>query len=179
MKIKILEKTPGCMPEEFKVGEWYDLKTTEDIKLKAPQANKMHIRNKGKENEAEIRTRDVDFYSTLIPLGVAMEIPEGYEAVIAPRSSSFLKWGILQTNSIGIIDSSYCSDKDEWKMPVVATRTITIPKGTRICQFRIQLSQKATIWQKIKWLFSKKAKLEQVFSLENEERGGFGSTGTK
>lgn len=87
-----------------------------------------------------------------------------------------LNWRIksLQDNTM-----SYNSDKDEWKMPVVATRKITIPQGTRICQFRIQLSQKATIWQKIKWLFSKKAKLEQVFSLENEERGGFGSTGTK
>lgn len=75
---------------------------------------------------------------------------------------------------------SYNSDKDEWKMPVVATRKITIPKGTRICQFRIQLSQKATVWQKIKWLFTKKAKLVQVFSLDNEERKGFGEgTGSK
>ena len=131
----------------------------------------MHNKRTSKETE---RFRDVVFSSALLPLGVAMEIPDGYEAYILPRSSTFKKWGLIQTNSQGIIDSSYCSDKDEWKMPVVATRAVTIPKGKRIAQFRIQLSQKATIWQKIKWLFSGSAKIKKVVSLRNPMRGGFG-----
>lgn len=178
MNIKVLEKTEGCMPEIFKVGDWIDLITAEEVVLKAPQANKMHIRNKSKEDIPEVRTRDVDFDFKLIPLGVAMEIPKGYEAYIVPRSSTFKNFGLIQTNSKGIIDNLYCGDNDEWKLPVIATRDITIPKGTRICQFRIQLSQKATVWQKLKWLFSGPAKLVQVSSLDNPDRKGFGE-GTK
>lgn len=73
---------------------------------------------------------------------------------------------------------SYCGEEDEWKMPVMATREVTIPKGTRIAQFRVQLSQKATWWQKLKWLFNSSVKIEQVDSLGNPSRSGFGSTGT-
>lgn len=164
------------MPEIFKGGDWIDLFAAEDITLKAPQANKMHIRGKNKENTGE-RTRDVDFDYKLIPLGVAMKLPKGMEARIVPRSSTFKKYGLLQANSIGIVDYSYNGEKDEWKFPVVATRAITIPKGTRICQFRIQLSQKATMWQKLKWLFSSGINIKQVQSLDNPSRGGFGSTG--
>ncbi len=177
MKIKILEKSLGCLPQEFEVGEWYDLKTTEEISLRAPQANKMHRRNQKKENGPEERTRDVDFDWCLIKLGIAMEIPKGYEAIIVPRSSMFKDWGLLQTNSIGVIDNTYKGDNDEWKLSVVATRNITIPKDTRLCQFRIQLSQKATRWQKIKWLLSNKNKFVQVEALNNPDRGGFGTTG--
>ena len=82
------------------------------------------------------------------------------------------------TNSTGIIDCSYSSDKDEWKMPVLATKDTLIPRGERIAQFRIVLSQKATIWQKIKWLFSSSIELVKVDSLDNPERGGLGE-GTK
>lgn len=87
-----------------------------------------------------------------------------------------LNWRIksLQDNTM-----SYNSDKDEWKLAVIATRKVTIPKGTKIAQFRVQLSQKATWWQKIKWLFSSSIKLEKVDFLDNPERGGFGSTGEK
>lgn len=174
MKIKILEKTNGCFPIDFEVGDWFDLSTAEEIKLKAPQAHKMHIRNKGKEGETEIRTRDVDFDYTLIPLGIALEAPKGMECHLVPRSSTFKKFGLIQTNSIGIIDRTYASDKDEWKLPVVATRKVTIPKGTRIAQFKVVPSQKATVWQKLKWLFSNNIKLVKVNSLNNPERGGFG-----
>lgn len=174
MTIKVLEKTVGCMPIIRKNGDWYDLFTAEEIKLKAPQANKMHIR-KGK--SGELRTRDVDFDWTLIPLGVAMEMPKGTECHLLPRSSAFKDWGLLQTNSMGIIDRSYASDKDEWKLSVVATREVTIPKGTRLCQFSLVLSQKATFMQKLKWFISRKVKLIKVASLDNPERGGFGSTG--
>lgn len=105
MTIKILEKTAGCMPAIFSKGDWIDLRTAEDIVLKAPQANKMHIRNKGKKDIPDVRTRDVDFQYVLIPLGVAMQIPEGYEGILAPRSSTFKDWGVLSANSIGVIDS--------------------------------------------------------------------------
>ena len=178
MTIKVLEKTDGCMPQEFKVGDWYDLRTAEEVKLKAPYADTLHRYRKNKETKEEDKIRVVTFDTKLIKLGVCMELPKGYEAHLLPRSGTFKKYGIVQTNSKGIIDCSYCSDKDEWKMPVLATRAITIPAGTRIAQFRIQLSQKATIWQKVKWLFSNKVKVERVSSLDNPERGGFGE-GTK
>lgn len=99
MTIKVLEKTEGCFPQILEEGEWIDLKAAEDIVLKSPQANRLH-----KYKEFDNKVRDVDFYSTLIPLGVAMEIPKGYEAVIVPRSSTFRKYNILQTNSFGVID---------------------------------------------------------------------------
>ena len=174
MTIKVLEKTAGCFPVEFEQGDWIDIVTATDITLKAPQAHKMHIRNKGKENVAEVRTRDVEFDSTLIPLGIAIEAPKGMECHLLPRSSTFKKWGLMQVNSEGIIDRSYSSDKDEWKLPVVATRAVTIPKGTRIAQFKMELSQKATCWQKLRWLLSSGVQLKRVSSLNNPERKGFG-----
>ena len=93
-----------------------------------------------------------------------MELPQGYEALITPRSSTFKRWGLLQTNSVGIIDSTYCSNDDIWGMPVYATKPVSIPKGTRLCQFRILESQPTIDFQ-------------ETSSLNNETRGGFGSTG--
>ena len=101
----------------------------------------------------------------LLRLGVAMKLPDGYEAILAPRSSTFKNYGIIQTNGIGIIDSTYCGNNDEWMMPVLATREIMIHKNDRICQFRIQKKQ-PTI------------KFVVVDKLGDEDRGGFGSTGT-
>ena len=176
MNIKVLEKHYGCMPIVFEEGDWVDLYTAKEVKLKAPQANKMHIKNKGKKTEAEVRTRDVDFDFALIPLGVAMSLPSGFEAHVLPRSSTFKKYGIIMVNSEGIIDEAYCGDNDEWKFPAIATRDIVIPSGTRIAQFRIQLSQKANVWQKLKWLFSSGINLQKVSSLGNPDRNGFGST---
>jgi len=173
MTIKVLEKTQGCFPQEFKIGDWFDLCTAEDVTLKAPQAHKMHIRNKGKDTPEE-RTRDVDFDFKLIKLGIAMEMPKGTECHLLPRSSTFKKYGLIQVNSKGIIDRSFASDKDEWMLPVIATRKITIPKGTRIAQFRVVPSQKATVWQKLKWLFSNGTKLKKVSTLNNPKRGGIG-----
>ncbi len=99
----------------------------------------------------------------LIHLGVAMKLPEGYEAHLAPRSSTFKNFGILQVNSVGVVDSSYCGANDWWKMPVYATRDVTIEKGNRIAQFRIMEIQ---------------PRLEFVEeSLDGADRGGFGSTG--
>jgi dUTP pyrophosphatase len=93
-----------------------------------------------------------------------MQLPQGYEAHIAPRSSTFKNWGIIQVNSVGVIDESYCGDDDEWKMPVYATRDATIEKGDRICQFRIVEKQPMI-------------EFNVVSHLDNENRGGFGSSG--
>lgn len=175
MTIKVLEKTEGCLPIIFHIGDWIDLRTAEDVRLSGPYAKTLHTRKKANELD---RIRDVMFDSTLIKLGICIQLPKGYEAIVVPRSSTFKKLGIMQTNSIGVIDGSYCSDRDEWRMPVIALRSCYIPKGTRIAQFRIQLSQKATIWQKIRWMFSRKVKIKRVLSLDNAERGGFGSTGS-
>lgn len=176
MKIKVLELTEGCMPEIIQQGDWIDLRTAVDVELKPPFAET--LRRHDQEGKTD-KIRQVYLYSYLIPLGVAMEIPKGFEAILVPRSSAYNKWRIIQTNSIGIIDYTYSSDEDEWKFPVLSTGDGIIPKGTRIAQFRIQLSQKATIWQKLKWLFSNKIELVKVNSLSNPERGGFGSTGEK
>lgn len=120
-------------------GDWIDLRSAETINLKAG-----------------------DF--KLIPLGIAMQLPAGYEAHIVPRSSSFKNWGILQTNSIGIIDNSYCGDNDQWLMPVYATRDTIINQNDRICQFRIVKNQEPV-------------EFITVEHLDNSDRGGFGSTG--
>lgn len=171
MTIKVLEKTPGCFPYDFEVGDWYDLVLAEDAILKVPTAHKMHIR---KGESGELRTRDVVFDYQELKLGLAMEIPKGFEAHILPRSSTFRKWGILLVNSTGIVDNSYKGDNDEWRFPVLATKNITIPKGTRVAQFRILPSQKATVWQKLKWLLSGKPKLKLVGRLGNKDRKGLG-----
>lgn len=120
-------------------SDWIDLRASETVEMKAGEFK-------------------------LIPLGVAMELPAGYEAHIVPRSSTFKNYGILQVNSCGIIDGSYCGDEDMWRMPVYATRDTVIQKNDRICQFRIVENQP-------------KIEFQQVVSLENENRGGFGSTG--
>ena len=120
-------------------SDWIDLRCAERTELKAG-----------------------DF--ALIPLGVAMELPECYEAHVVPRSSTFKTWGIIQTNSMGIIDHSYCGDNDQWRMPVYATRDTVIELGDRICQFRIVENQ-----PKLEFL--------ECEHLSGPDRGGFGSTG--
>lgn len=178
MKIKVLEKIPGCMPEIIKVGDCIDLVTSEEYTLKCPHAKMLHKKKNAEEQNTE-RFRDVVFNYALLDLGVAIELPKGFRAVVIPRSSTFKKWGIIQSNSEGLIDESYCGPNDVWKMPVMATRNVTIPKGTPICQFEIQLSQKATMWQKLKWLFSSKIELVKVNNLDNEDRGGIGTGSDK
>ena len=100
----------------------------------------------------------------LIPTGLYISLPEGYEAQVAPRSSTFKNFGIIQTNGIGVIDNSYCGDQDEWRMPAYALRDTVIRKNDRICQFRIVEKQPAFTFQ-------------EVERLKAESRGGFGSTG--
>lgn len=122
-------------------GDWYDLRASEDIDLE----------------KGEFK---------LIPLGIAVQLPEGYEAIIAPRSSTFKKYKILQANSIGIVDEKYCGENDMWMMPVFAVDKTHISKNDRICQFRILEHQPSV-------------PIEKVEMLGNADRGGFGSTGVQ
>ena len=120
-------------------SDWYDLRSAEDVELKAGEFK-------------------------LIRLGVAMQLPKRYEALVAPRSSTFKNFGIIQANSIGIIDESYCGDNDEWRFPAIALRDTVIHKNDRICQFRIIEHQPKHI-------------ITTVDKLNNADRGGIGSTG--
>lgn len=126
--------------EKIEKGDWIDVRSNKNISL-----------HKG------------DFI--MIPLGIGMKLPDGYEAHLVPRSSTFKKWGIIQTNSIGVIDNSYSGDNDQWMMPVYATRDTFIMKNDRIAQFRIVEKQPMIGF-------------ERVDKLDDVDRGGFGSTGT-
>lgn len=156
MKLKIKIKTFGeqVLPEVIDKGDWIDLRSNEEV-----------LFEKG------------DY--KLISLGVAMELPKGFEAIVVPRSSTPKNFGIMCANSFGVIDNSYSGDNDEWKFPAIAIRKTVLLMDERICQFRIQLSQKATFWQKLKWFFSNGIKIERVEKLNTINRGGIGSTGKK
>lgn len=140
MKIRIKYFAEGLTPVEKLVqGDWIDLRAAEDLEMKAG-----------------------DF--RYIRLGVGMILPEGYEAHVAPRSSTFKNFGILVANSFGIIDNSFCGEEDEWRLPALAMRDTVIRKNDRICQFRIVEKQP-------------ELEFETVEHLREESRGGFGSTG--
>ena len=156
-------------PKVIKKGEWVDLRSSEEFILNAPQAGTL----KGH----DVKHRDVVSEVTYIPLGVSIQMPDGFEAIIAPRSSAAKKMGIICVNSIGIVDNSYNGDGDQWMFPVTTIRKTAIAANTRLCQFRIQLSQKATFWQKLKWFLSSGIELVEVESLGNNDRSGLGSTG--
>lgn len=121
-------------------GDWIDLRSAENATLKAGEFK-------------------------LISLGISMKLPEGYEAHVVPRSSTFKNWGVLQTNSCGIIDNSYSGDNDIWRFPVYAVRDTEIKINDRICQFRIVKKQPPI-------------EFTEVTQLDDTDRGGFGSTGT-
>lgn len=170
MEIKVKVLTEGCMPEITSKGDWIDLKAAETIEIKASQVGVQYTENGNKFRDAYLGT-------TYIPLGVAMHLPKGYEAIVASRSSGPKKLKLFIPSGIGIIDNSYCGNDDQWYYVASPMTNTIINKGDRICQFRVQLSQKATIWQKIKWLFSSKIRLKQVNNLSDNNRGGLGSTG--
>lgn len=126
----------------------------------------------------EIEYTKKDYNSVImLPLGVAMQLPKGMIARVYPRSSSPLKFGFIVPNSLGYIDQDYCGDTDEWKLPIMPFKPGKIEREDRVCQFELSLSPKATIWQKLRWLFSSGIEIEYVDSLNNANRGGFGSTG--
>ena len=150
MKIKIKYFDNAKELNMIEKGNWCDLYANKDMFI--PEGEKM-----------------------MIPLGVAMQLPEGYEAHVVPRSSTFKTWGIIQTNHIGIIDNSYCGDNDQWFYPAYCLEPknfidnqygTLIRKGDKIAQFRIIEVQP-------------KLEFEKVEVLGNKDRGGFGSTGSK
>lgn len=146
------------------------MKKTIKIKYFTDDIDKLtYIGGADKSNWIDLRAaEDVEMFAgqfRLIPLGVAMKLPEGYEAHIVPRSSTFLNYGIIQTNHCGVIDSSYCGDNDQWKFPAYATRPTFIRKNDRICQFRIVEVQPEICF-------------DEVDKLNAPDRGGFGSTGS-
>ena len=136
--VKYHDKDLGNI-EKLPVGDWIDLRSAERVDMDAGQYR-------------------------LIDLGVSMKLPEGYEAHVVPRSSTFRRWGILQTNGIGIIDESYCGEGDVWKFPALAMRSTTIFKGDRICQFRIMPKMPEVVFT-------------EVERMDDPDRGGLGSTG--
>ncbi|WP_337815111.1 dUTP diphosphatase [Clostridium sp.] len=138
IKIKYLSNEIEKL-EKISVGDWIDLRCAKEISLKAGEF-------------------------ALIPLGVAMQLPNGYEALVVPRSSTFKHFGIIQTNSMGVIDESYCGDNDQWHFPAYALRDTVIHVNDRICQFRIVKHQPEIEFQKVE-------------DLGNLDRGGIGSTG--
>lgn len=138
IKIKYLSNEIEKL-EKISVGDWIDLRCAKEISLKAGEF-------------------------ALIPLGVAMQLPNGYEALVVPRSNTFKHFGIIQTNSMGVIDESYCGDNDQWHFPAYALRDTVIHVNDRICQFRIIKHQPEIEFQ-------------EVDILGNLDRGGIGSTG--
>ena len=139
MEIKVKYHADIHPLEKTDKGDWIDLRATEDVELKAGEFK-------------------------LISLGVSMKLPDGYEANIVPRSSTFKHWGILQTNHFGVIDNSYSGNDDIWRFPAYATRDVLIEKNSRICQFRIQRKMEDVT-------------LTTVDKLDDTNRGGFGSSG--
>ena len=173
MKIKIKLFKNGKFPKLIRQGDWIDLYTAEDIMIKGPTSG---VRMRKMVHGVTTTTRPVTFNNVMIPLNVAMQLPDGCEAICVPRSSTFNKFGIILANMVGVIDNSYKGDNDQWKFNAIALRDTFIPAGTAIAQFKVQLSQKATFWQKLKWLFSNKIEITEVLSLNSPDRGGFGST---
>ena len=172
LKIKVRVLTEGCMPEINPSGDWIDLRSAQDVDIRAAQAGVQYQEN----NE---KYRDVIIPVTYIPLGVAMELPQGFEAIIASRSSGPKKLKVFIPNGQGIVDNVYNGNDDQGHYVASPMGNASIKKGDRICQFRIQLSQKATMWQKLKWLFSSGIKLVEVNDLGDENRGGFGTSGVQ
>lgn len=139
LAVKIKYHTDILPIEKHEKGDWIDLRAAEDVEMKAGDYR-------------------------LISLGVSMKLPEGYEAHILPRSSTFKNWGIIQANHMGVIDNSYSGTNDIWRYPAIALRDTKINKNDRICQFRIDRKQ-----EKFDFMRSE--------TLDDEDRGGFGSTG--
>ena len=142
LSIEVMYHNPDLIPINFQEnGDWIDLRAAEEYHLYPDR-----------------------FY--LINLGISMKLPEGYEAHLVPRSSTFKNWGLIQTNGMGIIDNSYCGENDIWMMPVITTKITDIKVNDRICQFRIVKKMPSNIT------------IKSVEHLNSIDRGGFGSTGT-
>lgn len=151
LKIRYADKEFPTLQMSEK-GDWIDLKATKDYDIKAGE-------------------------SEFIDLGVAMKLPENYEAWLVPRSGTFRKYGLMQTNGIGIIDNSYSGNNDIWRMPVYATRDTKISKGERLCQFRL-VERMSVIFSPVSITQSHcDLLILETDQLDDIDRGGFGSTG--
>jgi dUTP pyrophosphatase len=139
MTVKVKYHADITPLEKIEKGDWIDLRCAETVWMQ-----------KGQYRE--------------LSLGISMELPPGYEAVVIPRSSTYKRWGILQANQVGLIDNSYCGNNDIWHFPAIATRDVVIEKDSRICQFRIQRKMEDI-------------ELLTVDHLDGTDRGGLGSTG--
>lgn len=147
--VKIKYHDGAIKIEEIEIGDWYDLAIPEEVKFEP-------------------------FEFKLVELGIAMELPEGYEAQIVPRSSTYKKWSLIQTNHTGVIDNSYRGNDDTWKLPLLQIphkgiwdtdkESTTVPAGTRLCQFRLVPQ-------------SPRINFVETDDLGNDSRGGFGTTG--
>lgn len=168
IKIKMLNNAI-IRPHIIDKGDWIDLRAAQDIDLKGP-----YVVPARKDADRKVIYNDV-----MVPLGVAMQLPKGFEAPVLMRSGAYNNYKVILTNGEGLIDNPYNGDTDQWYAHIVPFEDGFIAEGDRICQFRIQLSQKATMWQKIKWLFSSGVELEFVESLGNPDSGGYNSTGVK
>ena len=140
LSVKIKYHTDMLPIDKFENGDWIDLRAAEDVEMRAG-----------------------DF--RLISLGISMKLPDGYEAHVVPRSSTYRRWGIIQANHMGVIDNSYCGENDIWKFPAIAIHDTAIYKNDRICQFRIVKKQP-------------EFEFEEVEYMDDPDRGGFGSSGT-
>lgn len=140
-RIKIVYHTDAIDKLDYIEGksDWIDLRAAEEVSFRAGEFH-------------------------MINLGVSMELPKGYEAHVVPRSSTFKNYGLIQTNSYGVIDQTYCGQDDVWHWPAYAMRDTVVHVNDRICQFRIMENQPHI-------------RFEEVDVLEGENRGGFGSTG--
>lgn len=142
IKIKYHNEMEEWPIEKFDKGDWIDLRAAEDVEMNAGEF-------------------------VLISLGVSMQLPDGYHAQLVPRSSTYKNFGIIMTNSIGIIDNSYCGDNDIWRFPAICMKNGVIHKGDRIAQFRLVKNSMEDI------------SFTAVETLGNADRGSFGSTGVK
>lgn len=138
MEILVKRHSDIQLPEKVASGDWVDLRAA----------------------DYDIKTGDYG----IIRLGVSMKLPKGYGGILAPRSSLFLRTGLLQSNSVGVFENSYCGDEDEWGFPYLATRDVYIHKGDRVCQFMVYPLQPSLTFV-------------EVEHLPDSSRGGFGSTG--
>lgn len=162
MKIKVSLKGHEYVPKILAVGDCIDLAIPTDVAI--PKVSRT----------TPVKEFEVNFQ-------IAMQLPKGCYARLYSRSSLWRKYGVMLTNSVGIIDNTYCSDEDLWKAHFVVLKNReekVIPAGTRLLQFEVVPSQKASFWQKLKWLCSSTLKFVFVSRLNNKTRGGFGSTGS-
>lgn len=153
MKIRYTRTTTFVPPLKFtENGDWVDLSLAEDADLQPGEFKP-------------------------VSLGIRVQLPKGFEAHIVPRSSTGKRHKVLQYNSMGVVDESYQGPNDIWHMLLYSPGRTYIPTGTRVCQFRIMPKMKASVWVKLKWLFTNRIKFVEVEDFKAKNRGGLGSTG--